>query len=78
MDKKSQHIVPNISGGWSVKKSGSTRATKNFDGKEEAIKFGQKIAAKQNTELIIHKKDGRIQAKAGYSREINQKKDRKH
>ncbi len=60
--KKAQHVIPNGSK-WSVKKSGSTRATKTFNTKEEAKSFGKTIAKNQKVDLYIHKKDGRIEAK---------------
>lgn len=58
---ETQHIVPNLNGGWSLKKSGSTRATKNFTEKSEAIKVGKIVARNQKTVLVVHKSDGRIE-----------------
>ncbi len=60
MKRNAQHVVPNTSGGWSVKKSGSTRATKNFKTKNEALNYGKKIAKSQHSSLVVHRKDGRI------------------
>lgn len=77
MAKKTQHIVPNTSDGWSVKKGGSTRATKNFEKKEDAIKFGKQVAKNQKSELVIHKKDGRIQNTNSYGKDPNPPKDKK-
>jgi hypothetical protein len=31
MARKTHHVVPNPSGGWSVKKGGDSRASKTFD-----------------------------------------------
>lgn len=59
---KSQHVVPN-SGKWSVKKSGSSKASKTFNTKKEATAYGRSVAKNQNAELYIHKKDGRIESK---------------
>ena len=58
---KSHHVVPNPKGGWDVKKSGSKRASKHADTKQDAVDKGRKISKKQNTEFFIHKKDGSIQ-----------------
>ena len=60
---KNQHITPNKSGGWKVKGEGNSRATVITDTKAEAIKIGREIAKNQNSELVIHGKDGKIQSK---------------
>lgn len=60
--KTTQHIVPNSDGGWSVKKSGSSKATKSFSKQADAIKLGEQISKNQNTALITHSKDGRIKS----------------
>jgi len=44
MVKNTQHVVPNPDGGWSVKKGGSLKATKNFEKKEDALKFGRQVS----------------------------------
>lgn len=77
MNRKSQHVVPNLSGGWSVKKGGSSKATKNFNDKKEAEEFGRTVARNQNTELVIHKSDGRIQSHSSYSKNSSSSKGRK-
>ena len=55
MSKKSNHVVSSKSGGWAVKKSGSSRASKVFGTKEEAKKYAVKISKQEKTELYIHK-----------------------
>lgn len=77
MSRKTQHVVPNTEGGWSVKKGGSTRATKNFGDKDSAVKFGKEVAKHQKAELVIHKKDGTIQNPNSYGKDPNPPKDRK-
>lgn len=59
MPKPNQHVVPNR-GGWSVRSSGSKRASRNFDTREEAIDLAWKMANKFGTEVYIHGRDGRI------------------
>lgn len=67
MSKKSNHVVPSRKkDGWAVKKSGSTRATKKFRTKDEAVKFGRELSKKEKTELYIHKKDGKIQDRRSF------------
>ncbi len=60
-----QHIVPN-NGQWQLKRENATRATKIFNTQKEAIAFGRKIAIRQQSELIIHNRQGRIRDKDSY------------
>lgn len=60
---KNQHVVPNPDGGWDVKGEGNAKATKTTRTKQEAIDIARKIAINQESELIIHGKDGKIQSK---------------
>ena len=76
MAKKTQHIVKNPSGGWAVKKGGSSRATKVFDTQGEAIDHGRKIAKKQGAEFYVHGKDGRIREKDSYGNDPYPPKDK--
>lgn len=64
--QKSVHVVPSPQGGWSVKKYGSQRASKNFETKEQAVDWGRAKSKEQGTELFIHRKDGTIQRKDSY------------
>jgi len=58
--KKSHHVVKNPSGGWSVKKSGASRASGRFKTQKEAISSAKTISKSQGTRVIVHGKDGRI------------------
>jgi hypothetical protein len=70
MAKKSNHVVPSRErGGWDVKKSGSTRASRSFRRKEDAVKYGRQLSKKEKTELYIHKKDGSIQDRSTYGKD---------
>lgn len=60
---KNQHVTKNPNGGWNVKGEGNSKATKITKTKEEAIKVAREISRNQNSELIIHGKDGKIQSK---------------
>ena len=44
MRAKAQHVVPN-GRNWSIRKAGSSRATKTFATKQEAIKKAREIAS---------------------------------
>lgn len=56
---RNQHIVPH-NGGWAVQPAGGGRASSVHDTQREAIDRGREIARNQNSELLIHGRDGRI------------------
>ena len=60
---KNQHVTPHPGGGWQVKGSGNSKATKVTSTQAQAIKVGRKIANNQKSELLIHGTDGKIRAK---------------
>ena len=66
MSNDSQHVVRSAQGGWSVKKEGSTRATKTFETQEEAIVYARQVAKNQKGELYVHSGDGKIREKESY------------
>ena len=64
---KGQHVVPN-GGKWSVRRSGSARASGTFSTQKEAIDRATGIAKNQGTELYIHGEDGRIRERNSYGK----------
>ena len=61
--KKTTHVVPNPDGGWDVKKSGQKKPVSHHKSKDNAVNSGRKTSRKENSELYIHGKDGKIQRK---------------
>ena len=61
MARKSHHIVPGKDGGWDIKKGGGDKTIKHVETKKEAEEIGRKISQNQNSEFVIHGKDGKIQ-----------------
>ena len=57
-----QHVLPNGEG-WSVRRTGASRASRVYKTQNEAIRAARGIAANQGTEVYIHERDGRIRAK---------------
>ena len=57
---KAHHVVKNPSGGWSVKKSGSARASGTFKTQKDAVSSAKIISANQGTKVVVHGRDGRI------------------
>ncbi|MCK4817740.1 DUF2188 domain-containing protein [bacterium] len=60
---KSTHVVPKSSGGWDIKQSGGERSSGHFDRKQDAVDRARDISQNQETELVIHNKNGRISQK---------------
>jgi uncharacterized protein YdaT len=65
MSKKGQHVVPNGSR-WSVRASGSERASGTFSTQKEAVARGKELARNQGTELYVHGRDGRIRERSSF------------
>lgn len=59
---KNQHVVPN-GDDWAVKGAGNSKATKNFSTQKEASDYARNIAINQQSELVIHNKEGKIREK---------------
>jgi uncharacterized protein YdaT len=62
MSKRNQHVVPRDDG-WAVRGAGAKRDTEVFDRKQEAVDRAREIAQNQQTELVVHGQNGRIQFK---------------
>ncbi|MDE0555848.1 MAG: DUF2188 domain-containing protein [Candidatus Poribacteria bacterium] len=65
MSKRNQHVVPHEDG-WAVRGAGSQRASSVHRTQREAIDAGREIARNQNSELLIHGRDGRIRKRDGH------------
>jgi len=64
MTNKSTHVVPNKEkGGWDIKQSGGERSSGHFDTKQDAVDRARQISKNQETELVIHNRDGKISGK---------------
>ena len=74
---KNQHVVPHKDG-WGIKGEGNEKFTIVTSTKKEALEAGKEIAKNQQSELVIHGKDGRIQDKDSYGKDPHPPKDKKH
>jgi hypothetical protein len=68
MAGKNLHVVPALDGGWSVRKSGTSRASKIFDTQDDAMRYGQTLAAKESSDLYVHKANGAVTAHESYKK----------
>ncbi|MCE1255578.1 MAG: DUF2188 domain-containing protein [Anaerolineae bacterium] len=67
MTRNSHHVVPALNGGWIVRRGGSDRASKHFNTQKDAVDWARKVSINQNSELVIHKRDGTILEKNSFS-----------
>lgn len=65
---KNQHVVP-AGDSWGVRGEGNERLTSLHDTQAEAIEAAREIARNQQSELVIHRPDGRIRDKDTYGRD---------
>lgn len=77
MTKKDIHVVPH-SEGWATKKEGATRAGVVVDTQREAIERAREQAKRENVEVVIHRKDGKVRDSDSYGRDPNPPKDKKN
>jgi len=70
MGKREKYHVTHDDGNWKVKKQGANRARKVFENKKEAVDYGREVAKSEpKGQLIIHKKDGKIQTEHTYKKD---------
>lgn len=62
---KNQHVTPK-NDKWQVKGAGNKKATALFDTQKEAINHARQISKNQNSELLIHGRDGKIRERDSY------------
>ncbi len=65
MNKRNQHITPHKEG-WQIRGAGAQRATSVHRTQAEAIDRGREISQNQESELLIHGRNGRIRARGSH------------
>ena len=73
--RRSTHIVPKAKSGWNVKKGGSKKASKHFETKKEAEKWGREQSRKDKSEPVKHNKDGKISSSDSHGNDPNPPKE---
>jgi hypothetical protein len=66
MSNSQQHVVPNRDGGWAVRRSGASRASRVFPTQRDAVHYAREIARKEGAELYVHRGDGTIRDRDSY------------
>ena len=62
---KNQHVVPHQDG-WAVKGAGNQKATAVVNTQKEAAALAKGIAINQQSEVVIHRPNGKIRDKNSY------------
>ncbi|GAA3776696.1 DUF2188 domain-containing protein [Flavobacterium ginsengiterrae] len=62
---KNQHVVPKEDK-WAIKGEGNEKYTKITNTQKEAIDIAREIAKNQQSELVVHRKNGTIRDKDSY------------
>lgn len=71
MPRKTHHVVPSSQGGWNIKKGGAEKASGHFDRKQDAIDQAREISRNQESELVIHNRDGKISQSDSHGNDPN-------
>lgn len=74
---KNQHIVPKKNE-WAVIGEGNKKATIIVKTQKGAIQIAKEIAMNQESETVIHGRDGKIRDKDSYGEDPCPPKDKKH
>ncbi len=76
VEQRDVHVVPS-EGGWTVRREGAIRATKRFDTQADALKWARQSAAKEQTDLVVHGRDGKIRSKDSFGSDPMPPKDKR-
>ena len=66
MSKSKQHVVPSQHGGWAVRRSGSSRASRIFLTQHDAVRYAKEVARKEGSDVYVHGVDGTIKQRKTY------------
>ena len=78
MAKKPVIVGPSGDGRWTVKSDGKAAPVSTHHKQSTAIDKAEKIAEKQQAELIIRGRDGTIRSKDSYGNDPVSSKDKEH
>lgn len=74
---KNQHVVPHQNG-WAIRGAGNQKVTKVVPTQGEAAQIARRIATNQQSEVLIHGRNGQIHSKDSYGNDPNPPKDEEH
>jgi len=65
---KNQHVVPH-EGKWAVRGEGNSKVTSIYNTQQEAIDSAKEIAINQQSEMLIHGRNGQIRERNTYGKD---------
>lgn len=68
MSNKNQHVVPHDNG-WAVRGAGNERVTSTHNTQAEAIERARDIARNNQSEILIHGRNGQIRDRDSYGKD---------
>ncbi len=68
MSNKNQHVVPHDNG-WAVRGAGNDRVTSTHNTQAEAIERARDIARNNQSEILIHGRNGQIRDRDSYGKD---------
>lgn len=77
MAKRDYHVVPR-GDQWAVTREGAQRASSLHGTQREALQAGRGLAQRNETELVIHRPDGRIRDSDSYGNDPHPPRDKKY
>ena len=63
-------VEPRPDGRWAVQKDGTSRASRLFDRKSEAVERARTQAKREGVELVVKDENGRIQSKDSHGHDL--------
>lgn len=77
MTKRDIHVVPH-NDGWATRKEGAERAGHVTRTQQEAIDLARDQARRENVEVVVHRRDGKVRDSDSYGNDPNPPKDKRH
>jgi uncharacterized protein YdaT len=74
---RNQHVVRREDG-WAVRGEGNSRDTSHHSTQQDAISAARDIAQRQQSDVVIHGRDGRIRDRDSYGPDPFPPRDKKH
>jgi hypothetical protein len=74
MSNSSEHVLPNANGGWSVVRSGSSRASKVFRSQPEAVRYARGLARRTGSDLVVHRRDFTVGGMESFEKQLPERR----
>ena len=71
-EKKNVHVVPHEEG-WAVQREGAERASSLHERQEEAIEAARRTAQREEVELLVHDRAGKVRSRDSYGNDPTSK-----